>query len=293
MSITTTASATTAPTEFLRVKDETYAYRRIGGGFRRPLLCLQHFTGTLDNWDPAVTDPLGDGREVILFDSAGVGRSTGTVPTTVAGMAAHALQFLDGLCVTSCDVLGFSLGGMVAQQMALDRPSSIHRMILVGTAPRGGEDIMHLDKPSLAKHLADPTLTGYAVLQKIFFAQTASSQAAGGVFLERLALRKEDLDPPSGPDVAAAQMAAFRDWEQPAGARFADLNAVHQPTLVVNGIHDEMVPVSNSYRLAENLPNAVLLAYPDSGHGSLFQFHDSFTRHASAFLASDAPFAPY
>ena len=152
---------------------------------------------------------------------------------------------------------------------------------------------MHLDKPSLAKHLADPTLTGYAVLQKIFFAQTASSQAAGGVFLERLALRKEDLDPPSGPDVAAAQMAAFRDWEQPAGARFADLNAVHQPTLVVNGIHDEMVPVSNSYRLAENLPNAVLLAYPDSGHGSLFQFHDSFTRHAAAFLASDTPFAPY
>ena len=293
MSITTTASATTARTEFLSVKDHTYAYRRIGGGFRRPLLCLQHFTGTLDNWDPAVTDPLGDGREVILFDSAGVGRSTGTVPTTVEGMAAHALQFLDGLCVTSCDVLGFSLGGMVAQQMALDRPSSIHRMILVGTAPRGGEDIMHLDKPSLAKHLADPTLTGYAVLQKIFFAQTASSQAAGGVFLERLALRKEDLDPPSGPDVAAAQMAAFRDWEQPAGARFADLNAVHQPTLVVNGIHDEMVPVSNSYRLAENLPNAVLLAYPDSGHGSLFQFHDSFTRHASAFLASDAPFAPY
>jgi len=293
MSITTTASATTAPTEFLRVKDETYAYRRIGGGFRRPLLCLQHFTGTLDNWDPAVTDPLGDGREVILFDSAGVGRSTGTVPTTVAGMAAHALQFLDGLCVTSCDVLGFSLGGMVAQQMAVDRPSSIHRMILVGTAPRGGEDIMHLEKPSLARHLGDPTLKGYAVLQKIFFAQTASSQAAGGVFLERLALRKEDLDPPSGPDVAAAQMAAFRDWEQPAGARFADLNAVHQPTLVVNGIHDEMVPVSNSYRLAENLPNAVLLAYPDSGHGSLFQFHDSFTRHASAFLASDAPFAPY
>ena len=203
------------------------------------------------------------------------------------------LQFLDGLCVTSCDVLGFSLGGMVAQQMALDRPSSIHRMILVGTAPRGGEDIMHLEKPSLARHLGDPTLKGYAVLQKIFFAQTASSQAAGGVFLERLALRKEDLDPPSGPDVAAAQMAAFRDWEQPAGARFADLNGVHQPTLVVNGIHDEMVPVSNSYRLAENLPNAVLLAYPDSGHGSLFQFHDSFTRHASAFLASDAPFAPY
>jgi pimeloyl-ACP methyl ester carboxylesterase len=293
MSNATTAGATTAPTEFLRVKDDTYAYRRIGGGFRRPLLCLQHFTGTLDNWDPAVTDPLGDGREVILFDSAGVGRSTGTVPTTVEGMAAHALQFLDGLCVTSCDVLGFSLGGMVAQQMALDRPSSIHRMILVGTAPRGGEDIMHLEKPSLARHLGDPTLTGYAVLQKIFFAPTASSQAAGGAFIERLAERKKDLDTASGPDVAAAQMAAFREWEQPIGIRFADLKGITQPTLVVNGIHDDMVPVSNSYRLAEHLPNAVLLVYPDSGHGSLFQFHDSFTRQAAAFLASDAAFAPY
>lgn len=293
MSIITTASNTTAPTQFLRAKDETYAYRRIGGGLRRPLLCLQHFTGTLDNWDPAVTDPLGDGREVILFDSAGVGRSTGKVPTTVAQMAAHALAFLDGLCFTSCDVLGFSLGGMVAQQMALDRPSSIHRMILVGTAPRGGDDIMHLEKPSLARHLGDPTLKGYAVLQKIFFAATSSSQAAGRAFIERLAQRTEDLDAASGPDVAAAQMAAFREWEQSPGTRFGDLERIHQPTLVVNGIHDEMIPVANSYRLAENLPNAMLLAYPDAGHGSLFQFHESFTRHAAAFLASDAPFAPY
>jgi pimeloyl-ACP methyl ester carboxylesterase len=293
MSTATTASATTAATEFLRVKDETYAYRRIGGGVRRPLLCLQHFTGTLDNWDPAVTDPLGDGREVILFDSAGIGRSTGKVPSTVAGMAAHALAFLDGLCVTSCDVLGFSLGGMVAQQMALDRPSSIHRMILVGTAPRGGEDIMHLEKPSLARHLGDPTLKGYEVLQKIFFAPTASSQAAGGAFIERLARRTEDLDTASGPDVAAAQIAAFRDWEQPIGTRFADLRGIQQATLVVNGIHDQMIPITNSYRLIENLPNAVLLAYPNSGHGSLFQYHESFTRQASAFLTSDSPLAPY
>jgi pimeloyl-ACP methyl ester carboxylesterase len=293
MSTATTASTTTAPTELLVVKDETYAYRRVGGGLRRPLLCLQHFTGTLDNWDPAVTDPLGDGREVILFDSAGVGRSTGTVPTTIAGMAAHALQFLDGLGVTSCDVLGFSLGGMVAQQMALERPSSIHRMILVGTAPRGGEDIMHLEKPSLARHLGDPTLEGYAVLQKIFFAPSASSQAAGGAFIERLARRKEDLDTASGADVAAAQIAAFREWEQSVGTRFADLEGIQQPTLVVNGIHDEMIPVSNSYRLIEHLPNAVLLVYPDSGHGSLFQYHESFTRHVSAFLASDSQLAPY
>jgi len=293
MSITTTASNITAATQFLQAGSERYAYRRLGHGVGRPLLCLQHFTGTLDNWDPAVTDPLALGHDVILFDSAGVGRSSGTVPNTVAGMASHALGFLDGLGLDNCDVLGFSLGGMVAQQMVQDRSSIFRRMILVGTAPRGGDDIMHLEKPTLARHLGDPTLKGYAVLQKIFFARTSSSQAAGGAFIERLAKRTEDLDRPSGPDVVAAQMAAFREWEQSSGNRFADLERIQQPTLVVNGIHDEMIPVSNSYRLAENLPNAVLLAYPDSGHGSLFQFHDSFTRHATAFLASDAPFAPY
>jgi pimeloyl-ACP methyl ester carboxylesterase len=131
------------------------------------------------------------------------------------------------------------------------------------------------------------------VLQKIFFAPTASSQAAGGAFVERLSQRTDDLDKASGPEVAAAQMAAFREWEHFTGPRFADLHGIQQPTLVVNGIHDEMIPVSNSYRLSEHLPNAVLLTYPDSGHGSLFQFHESFTRQAAAFLASDSTYAPY
>ena len=293
MSIVTKASNSTAPTQLLRATRETYAYRRFGSGPGLPLVCLQHFTGTLDNWDPAVTDPLATRREIILFDSAGVGRSSGTVPTTIGGMAAHALDFLDTLRLERCDVLGFSLGGMIAQQIALERPSIVRRMILVGTAPRGGDDIMHLDKPVLARHLGDASLKGYAVLQKIFFAPTASSQAAGEAFVERLAQRHDDLDIPAGREIAIAQMAAFREWEQPAGSRFADLRDIRQPALVVNGVHDELIPASNSYRLAENLPNAVLLLYPDSGHGSLFQFHDSFIRHAAAFLASDSPFAPY
>jgi pimeloyl-ACP methyl ester carboxylesterase len=293
MTASKTTSNVTAPTLFLQVEEQKYAYRRFGDGLARPLLFLQHFTGTLDNWDPAVTDPLACGREVILFDNAGVGRSTGQVSPTIAGMATHALAFLDGLGVVSCDVLGFSLGGMIAQQIAQDRPSVIHRMILVGTAPRGGEDIMHLEKPSLAKHLADPNVQGYAVLQKLFFAPTESSQAAGAAFIERLARRKEDRDTISGPEVAGAQIAAFRDWEQFTGERFANLRSIRQATLVVNGIHDEMIPVLNSYWLSQNLPNAVLLTYPDSGHGSLFQFHESFTRQAIAFLASDSAFAPY
>ena len=293
MSNVKAASNISSPTEFLETKKGKYAYRRFGNGPGLPLLFLQHFTGTLDNWDPAVTDPLATGREVILFESAGLGRSSGKVPETVAGMAEHALAFLDGLGLKTCDVLGFSLGGMVAQQMIVDRPSIFRRLILVATAPRGGDDIMHLEKPGLAKYLHDPKLQGYAVLQKIFFAPTPSSQSAGEAFIGRLLRRKDDREPVSGPEVAQAQMVAFREWDRITGERFAVLKAIHQPTLVVNGVHDEMIAVRNSYWLSENLPNAVLLTYPDSGHGSLFQFDESFTRQAAAFLNSDSPFAPY
>jgi len=240
-----------------------------------------------------VTDNLASGREVILFDNAGIGHSTGTVPDTVVSMAKHATAFLGGIGLDRCDVLGFSLGGMIAQQIALDRPSSFRRIILVGTAPRGGEDIMHLDKPSLAPYFGDRNLHGYAILQKIFFAPTESSQSAGAAFIRRLSERTEDRDPPSGPEVARAQLAAFREWEQFTGERFADLKQITQQTLVVNCLHDEMIPVRNSLWLAENMPNAMLIAYPDAGHGSLFQWHESFSRHATAFLASDSLDASY
>jgi len=286
------SSNVNAPTQFLEINGDRYAYRRFGKRGGMPLLFLQHFTGTLDNWDPAVTDPLASQRDVILFDNAGVGRSSGSVPGSVAGMAMHALAFLDGLGIETCDVLGYSLGGMVAQEMALDRPSIFRRMILAATAPRGGEDIMHLEKASLAKHFGNSELKGYAILQKIFFAPTASSQAAGEAFVGRLMQRKEDRDAVSGPEVAGAQMAAFREWARVNGERFASLKDVRQPTLVFNGVHDEMIHVRNSYWLSENLPNAALLTFPDSGHGSIFQFSQAFTRHATAFLSADGPFAP-
>jgi pimeloyl-ACP methyl ester carboxylesterase len=288
-----TSSNVTAVTKFLQMGEQRYAYRRFGDGSGHPLLFLQHFTGTLDNWDPAVTDPLARGREVILFENAGVGRSTGPVPRTVAGMAQHALTFLDRIGVSRCDVLGFSLGGMIAQQMAQERPSLLRRMILTATAPRGGEDIMHLEKPNLARFLGDPKLRGYAVLGKLFFAPTDSSQAAAEAFIRRLMQRTQDREPVSGGDVAEAQIAAFRDWESAKEDRFASLKTIRHPTLVVNGVHDEMIPVRNSYWLSENLPNAVLLTYPDSGHGSLSQFHESFTRQATGFLSSDSAVAPY
>jgi pimeloyl-ACP methyl ester carboxylesterase len=286
--------SSSAPTQFLEASGGArYAYRRFGSGAGLPLLLLQHFTGTLDNWDPALTDALAAERELMLFDNAGVGRSSGTVPTTVAGMAQHVVTFLDGVGVKTCDVLGFSLGGMIAQQMVLDRPTIFRRVILVGTAPRGGDDIMHLEKPRLATHLQDPSNKGYGVLQKIFFTLTPSGQAAGASFVERLAERREDRDGVSGPEVANAQMAAFREWEHVTGERFAELRTIVHPTLVVNGVHDEMIPIANSYRLVENLPNAVLLAYPDAGHGSLFQYHEALARQAAAFLSISSESAVY
>jgi len=280
------SSAITAPTRFIETRLETYAYRRFGEGAAPPLVFLQHFTGTLDNWDPAVTNQLAGSREVILFESAGVGRSTGEVPTTINGMAGHLLAFGDALGLTRIDLLGFSLGGMVAQQVALDRPAIVRKMLLVGTAPRGGEDIMHLEKPELRRILEDPNLSGPQILVKLFFAPSESSQAAGQAFVMRLAARTQDREPVAAPNVAQAQIAAFRAWERVDGERFGELRRITQPCLVVNGILDTMIPVKNSYLMAEHLPNALLLVYPDAGHGSLFQFHDSFVRHATLFLDS-------
>lgn len=277
------ASNSTAQTQFVKTKLETYAYRRFGRGAAPPLVCLQHFTGTLDNWDPAVTDALAGTREVILFESAGLGRSTGEVPTTVAGMADHAFAFLDALGLDRVDLLGFSLGGMVAQLIALERPVLVRKMLLVGTAPQGGEDIMHLEKPELKRVLENPEIQGLDKLVGLFFPPTPTSQAAGEAFVGRLAQRKE-WEPISGPKVALAQVMAFRGWERANGEGFAYLSRITQPCMVVNGVFDNMIPVRNSYTLSEHLPNAILLTYPDAGHGSLFQYPESFVRQASVFL---------
>ncbi len=282
------ASNITTPTQFVETKLEKYAYRRFGKGAGLPLLCLQHFTGTLDSWDPAVTDPLALGREVILFESAGLGRSTGTVPETMAGMAAHALAFADALGLKQIDILGYSLGGMVAQQIALERPALVHKMLLVATAPEGGEEIMHMEKPELREITEDPNMPGLEKLVRLFFAPTKSSQAAGEAFATRLTERQQDREPLAGTNVAMAQIAAFRAWEHFSGERFATLGKITQPCLVVNGVFDNMIPVRNSYMLSEHLPNAMLLTYPDAGHGSLFQFHESFVRQAALFLDSES-----
>jgi pimeloyl-ACP methyl ester carboxylesterase len=225
------------------------------------------------------------GRDVILFESAGLGRSSGEVPPSIPEMAKHALAFLDALALPQVDVLGYSLGGMIAQQMALERPSLIRKMVLVGTAPEGGDDIMHLEKPELRKITDDPNLNGFQKLVKLFFTSSSSSQTAGEAFVARLAQRKQDKEPIAGPKVAQAQIMAFRAWETYSGQRFAKLHS--QPCLVMNGVFDNVIPVKNSYMLSEHLPNAMLLTYPDATDGSLFQFNKSFVRQTSSFLESE------
>jgi pimeloyl-ACP methyl ester carboxylesterase len=206
----------------------------------------------------------------------------------MSGMASHALAFADALGLEQVDILGYSLGGMVAQQITLERPSLVRKLLLVATAPEGGEDIMHMEKPELRKITEDPNLTGLEKLVRLFFAPSESSQAAGEAFAARLAERKQDREPLAGSNVAMAQITAFRAWETFSGERFATLGKVSQPCLVVNGVFDNMIPVRNSYMLSEHLPNAMLLTYPDAGHGSLFQFHKSFVRQASLFLDSES-----
>jgi pimeloyl-ACP methyl ester carboxylesterase len=273
-----------AKTQVVQSGREQYAYRRFGKRSGLPLVLLQHFTGTLDNWDPALTDELAEHRDIILFDNAGIGGSSGTVPDTMAAMADHVTAFLDAMEIPRVDILGFSLGGCLAQIVALNQPGAVRRMLLIGTAPEGGEDIMHLNKPEIAGVLNDRSLKGYEPLAKIFFAPSTTSLSAGQEFVARVTARTTDPDRPSGPEVAAQQMKAFQAWEAQRDDRFGKLKNIKQPCLVIHGALDTMIGSMNGYWLARCLPNAVLLMYPDSAHGVLFQYHAAVAAATCRFL---------
>jgi pimeloyl-ACP methyl ester carboxylesterase len=274
----------TAKTQFLETNGVRYAYRRFGSGSKPPLLCLQHFRGGLDNWDPQVTDGLAQGRSVILFNNAGIASSSGDPANTIAEMATHVVAFLDALGLEQIDLFGFSMGGFIAQQVTLDRPHLIRRLILAGTGPQGGEGLAAYPPEVTAQATIEvPTEESFLYL---FFEPTATSQAAGRAFWQRRNARK-DQDAPSSLSAMAAQAAAIGTWGKvPDKDRYASLKAIHQPTLVVNGKRDLLVPTINSYLLQQHLPNATLIIYPDSGHGAIFQFADLFVREAQFFLNS-------
>jgi pimeloyl-ACP methyl ester carboxylesterase len=275
----------TAPTKFVEANGIRFAYRRFGGGEGLPMLFCQHFTGTMDNWDPIITNTLAREREVILFDNRGVASSSGQTPDSVQAMATDALAFVDALGLKQMDLLGFSIGGMVAQQMVLDRPELVRHLILAGTGPEGGEGIDIGGLPPSSVVLADASLSHFDRQQRLFFAPTETSQAAGRAFSERKSWRKNDRDPEASAVVAKAQTIAIKSWgEQKKGERYRRLKEIKQPTLVFNGIDDVMIPTINSYILARNIPNARLVLYPDSGHGALAQYPDQFCAEVNALL---------
>jgi pimeloyl-ACP methyl ester carboxylesterase len=281
-------TAATVPTQFVDANDIRFAYRRFGKPGGIPLVFNQHFTGNLDNWDPAVLDGLAQEREIVLFNNAGVASSSGEVPKTFAGMAKNAEAFIDALGLKQVDVLGFSIGGMVAQTIALDRPELVRKLILVGTAPRNqdaGNGIRHVTPETVAIFGATYNPPENLWL-KVFFTDSEPSQAAGRAFLKRYFSRTENPDAPVNDKVAPAQIAAIGDWGSSAGERFAYLKNLRQPTLVVSGNHDVILYTVNSLHLVQNMPNAKLILYPDSNHGSWYQNHEDFVFEANRFLNS-------
>jgi pimeloyl-ACP methyl ester carboxylesterase len=244
---------------------------------------LQHFMGNLDNYDPAITDDLAIGREVILTDNAGVGLSSGAAPETVAGMGRDAASLIDALGLDQVDLFGFSMGGFVAQQIAVDRPELVRRLILVGTGPRGGEGMVEL-APDVAPLFAKAYDPQDLMWLPIFFSPSEESQAAGRGFLERIRARTEDPDVAVSQATVAAHLAAAREWGAAAPDSFDYLKAIAHPTLVVNGSNDIVVATVNSYILQQNLPNAELILFPDSNHGSHFQFAERFNRYLTDFV---------
>jgi pimeloyl-ACP methyl ester carboxylesterase len=268
----------------LEVGDVSFAYRRFGNEERDvpPLVMLQHFRGNLDNWDPAVVDRLARDREVILLDNRGVGGSTGVVPENVTPMARDALAFIDALGLEQIDLLGFSLGGYIAQELVLLRPRLVRRLVLAGTAPQGGPDLHRWSDEVYALATADEP--GAENLLGLFFSRSEESRAKGMESIGRLFQREADRDEPTDLATRDAQLAAITAWGIPDESKLNRLAGITQPVLVATGDNDTMMHTENSQLLAERLPDARLRLYPDANHGFLDQYPERFAEDVNSFL---------
>jgi pimeloyl-ACP methyl ester carboxylesterase len=276
-----------APTQFVEANGIRFAYRRFGQPGGIPLVFNQHFTGTMDHWDPAVTDGLAASREVILFNNAGVSSTSGEVPTTFEAMGANAIRFIRALGVGQTDVLGFSIGGFVAQEITSQAPTLVRRLVLVGTGPRGGESMGALT-PEAQRIFGASYATPEEIWLKVHFTASERSQAAGRAFLKRFLARSTNRDPEVNEKVAPAQIEAIGKWGQQRPGSYDYLAHIQQPTLVINGDHDVIIYSINSWNLQQNIPNAQLIIYPDANHGSQYQYPQRFVRHVRDFLSDES-----
>jgi pimeloyl-ACP methyl ester carboxylesterase len=258
-----------------------YAYRDTGGG-RTPLVALQHFRGSLDNWDPALIDALSSSRRVVAFDNVGVGGSSGTTPHRIDQMAIDSIEFVTALELEQIDLLGFSIGSFVAQEIALTRPALLRKVILASSAPKGAAG-MHGWAPEVIDAVGkpEPDPDGYL---RVFFAESASSRSAGQQALQRIFGPRSDPDQPTTWQTREAQYDAVCDWGIPDHSLLQRVSAIDMPVFVANGDSDPMILPRYSYLLAGLLPDARLKIYPDSAHGFLFQHAAEFAADVGAFL---------
>jgi len=262
-----------------------YAYRDLGDG-DVPLVLLQHFRGNLDNWDPALVDALAADRRVVAFDNVGVGATTGRTPNTVEAMAHDAIAFFEAMNLQKVDLLGFSLGSFVAQEIALIRPDLLRRVVLASSAPQGAAG-MHGWTPDVIAAVGQPETSPEGYLS-VFFAPTDTSREAGQHAAGRIfGGRTIDRDEPTTWATRQAQYDAVCAWGIPNHSLLERASAIDLPVLVANGDSDPMILPRYSHLLAGLLPNARLTIYPDSAHGFLFQHHSQFAADVHAFL--DAP----
>jgi pimeloyl-ACP methyl ester carboxylesterase len=273
----------TASTQYAEANGIRFHYRRFGKAGGVPIVFNQHFQGTLDHWDPAVTDGLAKTREVILFDNAGVAGSSGETPSSFQEMGADAVAFIGALGLREVDILGFSIGGMVSQEIALQAPELVRKLILVGTGPRGA-DMSTSQSSSIFAKTYEPA---EHLWLKVHFSPSDAGQAAGLAFLERK-LRRRDRDRLVSQQTIDAQLAALGEYLAylEVDGHLDYLKAIRQPTLVVQGSNDVIIPTYNSFVLQQTLPNAQLVLYPDSNHGSFYQYPELFVAHATLFLES-------
>ena len=284
MSVTAPTSHRTAETQVAEAAGIELAYRRFGRPAELPLVMLQHFRGNMDNWDPALTDALAANREVILVDYPGVGSSSGPPSSTINETARQMIAFVSALGLDRIDLLGFSIGGFVAQEIALVRPALLRRLILAATGPKGAP-LMHgwrEDIAAAARGESSPENLLY-----IMFAHTDTSQAKGREFLGRFLERREGRDSPVSNAARDAEYDAIVEWGIPDHAALQRLTGIQSPTLVIQGDDDLMIPTKLSHLLAGLIPDAQIRIYPDAAHGFLFQYPSEVAADVNEFLTAD------